>query len=493
MSGLSLGLMGSSLFSGCLTDSFKGDPLIRFPEWTGDSFGPMHRIRDREAFPIPKPSEKVNVVVIGGGLSGLTSAYKLRNESFLLLERETALGGNAKEGVYQGIPYALGSAYLVDRDPPYGPFYDELGLTLEPVTSPTDSALLGGQWASLESGSMAQEFQRLKQRMSQMLKSPDFPSTPLHEATETAMKLDKLSFYDYLKADTSPELIRCIDAYCYSALGGSVHEISAYAGVNFYSEIAGDIYAFPGGNAYIAKRLVKHINTAGAGRLRTGVSVYHLEQKGKYAYVSYFLNDSPSVCRTVQCKAVVLAVPYFFAGRILEGLSDEQQTLIKSMQYGSYLVANCCFEGRPFTGSYDNWTPLNPTFTDFVTADHVSGGSNTNPHASVLTVYAPFRNTLAGRIALLKGDRNDLGGKIAEALKNSIGYPAGSLKEIRLTRYGHQLLKSRVGLMQSLSTLQKVYGRVVLSHSDGQGMAAIESAVLEGLTAARKVKSILSS
>jgi hypothetical protein len=67
-----------------------------------------------------------------------------------------------------------------------------------------------------------------------------------------------------------------------------------------------------------------------------------------------------------------------------------------------------------------------------------------------------------------------------------------ALKEVRLTRYGHQLLTSEVGLMKKLQALPKQVGSYLFSHSDGQGLAAIESAVLEGLNAAQSAKHLLS-
>lgn len=451
----------------------------------------MHRVRDGEALPIPKPSRTVDIVIVGGGLSGLTSAYELRHENILLLEREESLGGNAKQGSFQGIPYALGSAYLVDTDEPYGSLYDDLGLTLTPVSAPTDSGFLAGQWQPLESGPVAKDFLRLQKQLKQFLMNPDFPSAPIQQASQAALTLDRLSFYDYLKTDYSPELLKVVDAYCYSALGGSIREISAYAGVNFYSEIAGPIYAFPGGNAVVAQRLIQQINKAGAGRLETGVSVYTIRQQDGQVLTTFMRQAHPETYETVASRAVILAVPYFFGARVLQGLPPAQHQLMQSMRYGAYLVANCCFNRQVVQGGYDNWTPYNPTFTDFIDADFVSGTSRPENRASVLTVYAPFRNPGLGRATLLQGDKASLARHIEESLRHAIDFPKGSLEEVRLTRYGHQILTSRVGLIQALSGMEKVLGRVVLAHSDGQGMAAIESAISEGLAAAQTVKSRL--
>lgn len=494
-----MGLAGASVFastmtSGCSTMLPFGQesqtPLV--PEWTGDSFGPMHRIRDAANFPVPKPHRKVDVVIVGGGLSALTAAYQLREENFLLLERETELGGNAKQGEYQGIKYALGSAYIADINEPFGSFYDTLGIHPKPVNVPVDLTRLNGQWQSLEKSSLAKPYEKLRQHLGKLLDSPDFPIVPIHAATPQAMRLDKLSFLDYLKQLNMPqELLQCVDAYCYSALGGGIKEISAYAGVNFYSEIAGNIYAFPGGNAYIAQTLTSQIRKAGQNRIQSGVSVYHVAQQGDQVLTSYFLNDQPEQFYTVASRAAIVCVPYFFAGRIIQGLSDHQKAVMQGMQYGSYLVANCCFNQRVYEGGYDNWVVNYPGFTDFIVADHVVDKPKQASDPMVLTIYAPYRNALSGRMKLFQGDRQAIAAELSQSLESMIAYPKDSLKEIRLTRYGHQMTTSRVGLIQTLAGLQKQVDRIFIAHSDGQGMAAIESALTEALLTVPKVKTTL--
>jgi hypothetical protein len=239
--------------------------------------------------------------------------------------------------------------------------------------------------------------------------------------------------------------------------------------------------------------VVDAIEAAGKDRLKAGVSVYRIEQSDKEALVSYF-NNRDGQLKTIACQAVILAVPYFFVPRVVQDLPQVTQAVCRGMRYESYLVANCCFNQRVFQGGYDHWTPDNLAFTDFITADYATHG-NHQPKGQqtpfVLTVYAPFRNPHAGRAALLRGERQNFAQAIETALRERIGYPKGSLEEIRLTRYGHQLLTSRVGLVESLGRIKKNIGRIILAHSDGQGMASIESAITEAYGAIGHVKPLL--
>lgn len=488
-----LGICAAGLVDGCgKLLSSHGGPSYAVPDWTGDNFVPMHRIRDGHAPQAPPPSRKADLVIVGAGISGLTCAYYMKDADFLLLEREPITGGNAKGGDYLGVPYSIGAAYMVVMEKPFTTLYSQLGLNIKPVIHPDDTDFEDGKFVAFDRGKVAKSFVRFRNYLQKLGNGPDFPQTIIQQSSAEALKLDGVSFYDFLSKDY-PDLIPAIDAYCYSSLGGGVRNVSAYAGINFYSEIAQDIYAFPGGNSFVAKRLAEEVSKAGANRILTGVSVFRVAQDGDRVLVSYFDNSTLTPV-TVECKAAIVSAPYFFASRILAGWPSKEGTFMRSFQYNSYLVANLCFDRRVFSGGYDNWTPGNQVFTDFIPADYASQGNGPPPGTSgpyVLTVYAPFRDAMAGRYALLQGDKEAFAAKILGSIGNFVSFPPGSLKEIRLTRYGHQVLTSRVGLVRGLLGMKKQVGRVILSHSDGQGMAAIESAIAEAVTAVEQVKPLL--
>ncbi|MBF0607906.1 MAG: FAD-dependent oxidoreductase [Candidatus Magnetobacterium sp. LHC-1] len=476
-----LGVVTAGLYASNVSIIYASDVIIS--DWSDGDCEDVHRI-GKDKFETPDASIKKDVVIIGGGLSGLTMAYYLRDDDFMLLEKDSDPGGNAKKGKYGDTVYATGSAYLVDVERYYGKLYSELGLELKPIPNPVDTAKHEGRWVDLEDGPMKNHVKRLKKHMKKLLDGEDFPSIPIEDAKPNTLRLDKVSFYDYLKGLHYPEdYMAYIDAYCYSALGGSIREISAYAGVNFYSEIAGNIYAFPGGNAYVVDRLIEKIGTE---RIKTKTTVYSVKQKGSKVLTS-FMEDGLS--HTVESKAVVMCVPYFFAPKIVDGITGKQKKDMESLRYGAYLVANLCFDRRVFSGGYDNCMPDNSAFTDFIDAAYVA---NTKKEQSVITVYAPYKNPSNGRKALREGDRNSIAKDIRAGIAKAFDFPPESLKEIRLTRYGHQLLTSEVGIVHKLRGIKKSVGsNIVFAHSDGQAMAAVESAVTEARRAMDKVKRII--
>jgi hypothetical protein len=108
----------------------------------------------------------------------------------------------------------------------------------------------------------------------------------------------------------------------------------------------------------------------------------------------------------------------------------------------------------------------------------------------VLTVYAPFHDPAQGRNLLLAGDRKALADPIVAGLKHFLpdAFAKAQLAEVRLTRWGHQHLISRPGMITQMHAMPKRFGNVLLAHSDGQGMPAVESAIAEALHAAATIR-----
>jgi hypothetical protein len=52
----------------------------------GEHFEVCHQLRDGHAFERPDAARKVDIVIVGGGVAGLSAAYFLRGKDWLLLE-----------------------------------------------------------------------------------------------------------------------------------------------------------------------------------------------------------------------------------------------------------------------------------------------------------------------------------------------------------------------------------------------------------------------
>src|SRR5262249_34460167 len=112
----------------------------------GDHFEVCHEIRDGRDFERPDATQKADIVIIGGGVAGLSAAYFLKGKDWLLLEKEPHFGGNAYQEEFAGQAFATGSAYAYRGD--HGDqLASEIGLKLLSVDNP-DPTIVNGSFVA---------------------------------------------------------------------------------------------------------------------------------------------------------------------------------------------------------------------------------------------------------------------------------------------------------------------------------------------------------
>ena len=141
-------VLAGSVAAGCPIDPkllvAAPQPASPAPQVDGDHFEICHKIRDGEKFIPPPVSKHFDIVIVGGGIAGLSSAYFLRDKNFLLLEKEPHWRGNACKETYEGQGFATGSAYdFAGSDS--NNLAKELGLEQLPVNA-ADPTIVGGKW-----------------------------------------------------------------------------------------------------------------------------------------------------------------------------------------------------------------------------------------------------------------------------------------------------------------------------------------------------------
>src|ERR1700682_2326610 len=104
------------------------------PRVEGEHFEICHQVRDGYQFQRPDATRKADVVIVGGGVAGLSAGYFLRGKDWLLLEKENHFGGNAYQGEYDGAAFATGCAYAF-KGGSGDPLAAGLGIKLPPVNN----------------------------------------------------------------------------------------------------------------------------------------------------------------------------------------------------------------------------------------------------------------------------------------------------------------------------------------------------------------------
>src|SRR5450631_3968439 len=124
-------VVAGSVAAGCPVDlsllSAATAPPSVAPSVEGEDNRICHEVRDGKVFSRPPATSHHDVVIVGGGISGLAAAYLLRRFDFLLLEKEPNWGGNATLMEYDGQRYCTGTAFLEKSEYAYA-FAKEIGL-----------------------------------------------------------------------------------------------------------------------------------------------------------------------------------------------------------------------------------------------------------------------------------------------------------------------------------------------------------------------------
>lgn len=296
---------------------------------------------------------RVNVAIVGAGPSGLVAGYRLRDDDVLLLEAENEVGGNARVGYWNGMPWPMGAIVTYERSPAME-LYEELGLSPRPADSSYGrTSFLGDRRAHrpLWEGGLED------------LLPPEVASGVRKAGTELAKldleagrkELDRRLFSRLLEP-YRPEVAKFYDSLL-RWFGGSARSYSAYVGAYLarsqmgeglgvlYPERTsqGGAYSFPGGLGRATRALAQAIEEAGNNRVWTECTVTRVTARADGVTIRAVRDGSPV---TVRAEAVILAVPKVVARRVVARLPTAQRSAMERFRYVPFLVAGIVADGE---------------------------------------------------------------------------------------------------------------------------------------------------
>ena len=472
-------VVAGSVATGCPVDLSLLAAETPQPSVEGEDNRICHQVRDGKIFSRPPISARHDVVVVGGGVSGMAAAYLLRSRDFLLLEKEPHWGGNAYLMEYQGSAYATGSAFLGKSEYAYT-FAKEIGLEPLPVND-RDSTIIKGEW--------------IPSTWAEGLDKLPYP-TPVREGFKKfkkdmlAINLEKrahelfnLPFSDFMKG-YPPEVKQWWDNYGPSNWGAATEDTAAALGIGEIQEIGGDtipeFYTWPGGLGAITKKLAEILQPKFADRMHSGATTVAVVPDGKEVQVTYMQGTE---LKTVAAKTVIMATPKFITRRIVQGLPEKQDDAMHQIRYIPYAVVNLIFDKPVFNKSYDTWCPGN-TFTDFIVADWtIRNQPGYKQKYNIITCYTPMSEDDRGYLLTEPGTR-----KKAVAVLNDFQklFPGSNVDpiEVHIYRRGHPLYMSTPGLYTKVQpVVREPMDRVFFANTDSEGP---ESTASRGIVAAKR-------
>lgn len=476
-----------------------------------------HLLRNAQSM---KPSNqlKTDVLVIGGGIAGLSAARRLSQASdfkITVVELESKLGGNSSSGANEISDYPLGAHYLplpnpdnlelieflqnheilkIDGDRKF--WFAEEALCAEP----SERLYKTGSWQSgiLPKGNpeLMRQYQHFSNKIDSFKRAvgsdgkPAF-TIPIQKASHDPIfrELDTLSFSDWLKQQnlTHQELLWYLN-YCTSDdYGTSLEETSAWAGILYFAGRKGTAenaeegtqLTWAEGNNALVKLLKKDCKAD----FKTGFLAFKMEVQGDE--VSTLVLDVKSgVTTEIQSNYVICAAPAFIANRII----PTDNKLIEP-DYAPWIVANltvetAMFEQRGFGVSWDN-VIYGAKGLGYVNARHQNLEFSANQ--TVITYYRPLTegSESNNRKRLLEGTSDFWKDEILADLKLAHPHIEQFTSHIEIHKWGHAMAKPKVGFLKNIQqNHERISGKVAWCHSDNSGISIFEEAFYQGISAA---------
>ena len=282
-----------------------------------------------------KDSQPLDVVIVGGGLAGLTVAYKLRHKNILLLEKEENCGGRTISRKMGEYVYNTGAQVIVGDKSLAARLADEIGVrrtliakTKIPLwmkgkliaTSSEASFLWQLPLPLTEKVKLALKVLSIRRRFSDIVdKDPDPNNPKFVELCSTTLK-------DFVGA-THPDSRAIWDTLSIASTMLRSHEVSALDAIDAFIQFKMPAeYAVVGGTWELTKALW---NLIGDNAI-TSAEVREVKQQGDEVRVTY---EKAGKRQTVRARQCVLATPAPIVLSIAKDLPDWKRDALSKVEY----------------------------------------------------------------------------------------------------------------------------------------------------------------
>lgn len=367
----------------------------------------LHRSGHKNFTPeIPKNVKPVSeiknydVIIIGGGPAGLTSAVYLTDEgkSVLLLEREDEVGGlaSATGSAYSGGPAGI-KQYNIFRHIGMGDYIQKYS-----IYDPIDSYLWNGEmyddvWEEHALEKLPASFELFKVVLLELAKQdyttrghPNaakldgiYMDVFLIQMPQMASKMKakevQVGYQKFLQdrrldpENPMKDVIDFLDLYGRSALGGPTSKVSARQYCNFYVSEMRKRFTGSIGTGVVKEALVKTLYKGSRDiQIRTSAPVAKIVNRRGGVTVTY-LKDGQVI--EARGRKAIFAAPLFVAVKVIENiekLDPEKTQAINEIEMTDYSVHEIHVKGHPYRGAYDLWV-RNSDYSDYDPTDIILG------------------------------------------------------------------------------------------------------------------------
>lgn len=240
--------------------------------------GVGHILWESKDYPVGE-SLKTEYLIVGGGIAGLTAAYELRKEDFLLCELSDYLGGSSSANTHQDQYFSQGAHYDLAYPKYYGKDLLETLFDLDVI----DYDYKKEQWVFVDKQFLIRPDKESRSFYKGVFRADVLPEGETKDAFEALLRpfvgkmpmpttsieaeyhyLNALSFKAFLEQHIKLDkaFLAAVDYAMLDDWGATSEVVSALAGVHYYTcrpYLGGrpELFSPPQGNAYFAQQFIR--------------------------------------------------------------------------------------------------------------------------------------------------------------------------------------------------------------------------------------------
>lgn len=464
--------------------------------------------------------ERHEVVIVGGGIAGLTSAYNLDSKNFVILEKKSTVGGRTISGVHESFTYAKGTEYLGTPEGTLATMIDELGLSPKEIPSPMDAYFDGKNFyygndgikrylVQNSSPEYYNEFTTLlRDEYKHYDEIPDIKYTTYQE------DLDYTTAREWLKDNDIPDVFaKKYNVSSKGLFGANLDDISA---LSFIPEAAYDYeggediadtdysdfdsedlqeeyldaqneksgsYSFVKGITELTDKLASLYKD----QIKLNSNVKSITEQDDEYLITYTNAEGKEV--KMIAEEIILSVPATEALKIApDVLSREQKDIMNKVEYSSYATVALFSDTPIFDKAFDLAVPDDYYFTDIYDSTWVERNYDENKEEIdkyIISIYVAPKESNDHKLdvitdeELLKNVYKDLD-KVFDSASNKVtGY------DIERFPYAYPVMS--LGAYERLLRLNELNTGSLILAGDYMVYPTFEAAVQSGYVAAEKL------
>ena len=283
-------------------------------------------------------SKVLDTVIVGAGLAGLTTAYRLRDKEILVLEKEEVIGGRTISRTLGPYVYNAGAQVILGDKSIVAQLADELGVKRTLIKKTKIPIHMKGKLiaSSTEVGFLWQlplplwekiklglKILTLKRRFTSIVdKIPPDPKNPkIIELTSKTLQ--------ELVGATHPDVKAIWDTL---AMGMTSEEVAAFHPVNTFLHFRSDEYYVEGGTHELTKALHNHVSD----KVETSADVQEIAQQDGMVQVTY---EKEGQRKSVQARHCVVSAPAPLVPSMVKDLPEWKRDVLSNFRFGAMTSA----------------------------------------------------------------------------------------------------------------------------------------------------------